>query len=448
MIKLNKGLTLPIAGLPTQAIEDGRAIRSVAVLGNDYPGMKPTMAVGEGETVTKGQVLFSDKKNEGVIYTAPASGTVTAINRGAKRALLSVVIEVADDSQTTTSQPTAYEAFTDLTREAITEILVASGDWVALRTRPFARVPAIGTAPNSIFVTAMDTNPLAGDPAVIINDKASEFSAGLELLAKLTDGGVHVCHAPGLFLPTGEDARIVAHEFSGPHPAGLPGTHIHFIDPVSTNKTVWYINYQDVIAFGHLFLTGSVLTERVVALAGPGVANPRLIKTVQGASLDELTAGELKGTEQRVISGSVLAGRTAEGPEAYLGRYHNQVSVLPEDKERRLLGYLTPGVDSHSVFPIYLSKWLGEKNMKFSTNTNGSPRGMVPIGTFEEVMPLDILPTQLLRSLLVGDLETAVNLGCLELDEEDIALCTYACPGKYEYGPVLRDVLTQIEKEG
>lgn len=448
MIKLNKGLTLPIAGLPTQAIEDGRAIRSVAVLGNDYPGMKPTMAVGEGETVTKGQVLFSDKKNEGVIYTAPASGTVTAINRGAKRALLSVVIEVGEDSQTTTSQPTSYEALADLTREVITEKLVASGDWVALRTRPFARVPAIGTVPNSIFVTAMDSNPLAGDPAVIINDKASEFSAGLELLAKLTDGGVHVCHAPGLFLPTGEDARIVAHEFSGPHPAGLPGTHIHFIDPVSTNKTVWYINYQDVIAFGHLFLTGSVLTERVVALAGPGVTNPRLIKTVLGANLDELTAGELESTNQRVISGSVLAGRTAEGPEAYLGRYHNQVSVLPEDKERRLFGYLTPGMDSHSVFPIYLSKWLGEKNMKFSTNTNGSPRGMVPIGTFEEVMPLDILPTQLLRSLLVGDLETAVNLGCLELDEEDIALCTYACPGKYEYGPVLRDVLTQIEKEG
>ncbi len=448
MIKLNKGLNLPIGGAPTQAIEDGRTIRSVAVLGNDYPGMKPTMAVREGDTVTKGQVLFSDKKNEGVLYTAPASGTVTAINRGAKRALLSVVVEVSGDATEPSAQPATREALTELSREAITEKLVTSGDWVALRTRPFARVPAIGSVANSIFVTAMDTNPLAGDPTVVINDKASEFSVGLELLAKLTDGGVHVCHAPGLFLPTGDDARIVAHEFSGPHPAGLPGTHIHFIDPVSATKTVWYINYQDVIAFGHLFLTGAAMSERVISLAGPGASNPRLIRTVLGASLEELTAGELDGVDQRVISGSVLAGRSAEGVEAFLGRYHNQVSVLPEDNQRRFFGYLSPGMDSHSVFPIYLSKWLGEKNMKFSTNTNGSPRGMVPIGTFEEVMPLDILPTQLLRSLLVADLETAVNLGCLELDEEDIALCTYACPGKYEYGPILRNVLTQIEKEG
>jgi Na+-transporting NADH:ubiquinone oxidoreductase subunit A len=294
----------------------------------------------------------------------------------------------------------------------------------------------------------MDTNPLSGDPAAVINEKATEFSAGLEILAKLTEGGVHVCHDAGVFLPTGEDARIVSHEFSGPHPAGLPGTHIHFIDPVGVNKTVWYIGYQDVIAYGHLFLTGATLSERVVALGGPGVSNPRLIRTVTGANLEELTAGELVDANQRVISGSVLSGRLSEGSEAFLGRYHNQVSVIPEDRERRLVGYLSPGTNRHSVFPIYLSKWMGEKNISFSTTTNGSPRGMVPIGTFEALMPLDILPTQLLRSLLVADVETAINLGCLELDEDDIALCTYACPGKYEYGPVLREVLTQIEKEG
>mgnify|MGYP001828981790 CR=1 FL=1 len=317
-----------------------------------------------------------------------------------------------------------------------------------LRTRPFSKVPAIGSKPNSIFVTALDTNPLGGDPAVVIAEAPEAFSAGLDLLARLTDGAVHVCKAEGADIPGGKATSVQMHEFGGIHPAGLPGTHIHFIDPVGASKTVWYLGYQDVMAIGYLFTTGKLNSTRVVALGGPGVEKPRLLRTVLGASLDELTAGELDGADNRVISGSVFSGRAAESPVAFLGRYHVQVSVLPEDKERRLIGYLTPGLDRHSVFPIYLSKWLGEKGIRFSTTTNGSQRGMVPIGTYEQVMPLDILPTQLLRALLVGDLDTAIALGCLELDEDDIALCTYACPAKYEYGPVLRSVLDTIEKEG
>lgn len=447
MIKIKKGLDLPIAGAPEQTIDDSKRVRSVAILGDDYPGMKPTMAVGEGDKVGKGQVLFTCKKTPGVQYTAPTSGTVTAINRGAKRALQSVVIEIGDGGEAE-YQSYSSDAIASLERQAVVDQLLASGDWTALRTRPFGRVPDPQTTPNSIFVTAMDTNPLAADPSVVITEAATEFSAGLDVLSRLTEGTVFVCHAEGQFLPTGQAQSISAQTFAGPHPAGLAGTHIHFLDPVSTAKTVWYLNYQEVIAMGALFLTGRLMTDRVVALAGPGVSNPRLLKTNVGADLDQLCAGELVDANQRVISGSVLAGHTAEGPHAYLGRYHQQVSVIPEDDERKLFGYLAPGVERHSVFPAYLSKWLGEKRVNFSTTTNGSPRGMVPIGTYEEVMPMDILATQLLRSLLVGDLETAVNLGCLEMTEEDIALCTYACPGKYEYGPVLREVLNQIEKEG
>jgi Na+-transporting NADH:ubiquinone oxidoreductase subunit A len=268
------------------------------------------------------------------------------------------------------------------------------------------------------------------------------------VLARLTDGPVHVCHQEGKPVPLGTDERLIAQEFSGVHPAGLPGTHIHFLDPVRPGKTVWFLNYQDVIAIGELFVNGVLDASRVVAIGGPGAERPRLLRTTLGANLDELTAGELDGGSNRIISGSVLSGRTAESPVAFLGRYHLQVSVLPEDRERRLIGYLTPGADRHSVFPIYLSKWVGEKGIRFTTTTNGSQRGMVPIGTYESVMPLDILPTQLLRSLLVGDLDAAINLGALELDEDDLALCTYACPAKYEYGPVLRSVLDTIEKEG
>ena len=447
MIKIKKGLSLPISGAPESHIDGGRAPRSVAVLGDDYPGVRPTMLVREGDQVDKGQPLFTDKKNPGVQFTAPAGGTVSSINRGAKRALQSVVIEVSDAGERTF---TAYGdgQIAGLGRQQVVDDLLASGLWTALRTRPFSKIPTPTQVPQSIFVTAMDTNPLAGDPAPIIAEYATEFAAGLDVVAKLTDGSVYVCHEQGSFLPTGTDPKLTTEEFSGVHPAGLPGTHIHFLDPVSMHKTVWFVGYQDVIAFGRLFLTGELFTERVVALAGPGVERPRLVKTSLGASLEELTAGELADGEQRVISGSVLSGRAALPPVAFLGRYHVQVSVLPEDRSRRLFGYLSPGVNQHSVYPAFLSGWLGKRPLRFTTSSNGSTRGMVPIGTFESVMPMDILATQLLRSLLVGDLETAINLGCLELDEDDIALCTYACPSKYEYGPVLRDVLTQIEKEG
>lgn len=447
MINIKKGLRLPIAGEPQQEIEDGRSIRSIAIVGTDYPGMKPTMQVAQGDRVAKGQVLFSDKKIEGIVYTSPVAGTVTQIHRGAKRVLLSVVVECSAGEEITFA---SYEraAIADLEREVITNQLVSSGAWTALRTRPFAKIPKPGSVPHSIFVTAIDTNPLAADPLVIINQQAQEFSAGCDLLARLTDGAVNVCHEAGKVLPTGRDGKVVTHEFGGIHPAGLAGTHIHFIDPVSASKTVWYLNYQEVIAIGHLFLTGSIHSQRVVALGGPGVRKPRLVRVLQGCDLEALTAGELIDDNQRVISGSVLAGHTAKGASAFLGRYHLQVCAIAEDRERRLLGYLAPGTDKHSVFPAFFSKWLGEKKVNFTTTSNGSARAMVPIGTYDEVVPLDILATQLMRALLVGDLDTAIGLGCLELAEEDIALCTYACPGKYEFGPVLRQVLDQIEKEG
>ena len=449
MINIKKGLDLPISGAPRQAIEEGNAARSAAVLGPDYPGMKPTMEVREGDVVAKGQILFSDKKTPGVVYTAPAAGTVAEINRGAKRALRGVIIDIAAEGDSISFASHAAEQIQNLDREAVIQQLLQSGSWPALRTRPFSRVPSPETAPHSIFVTAMDTNPLAADPQIVIAPRIKDFIAGLAVLSTLTDGAVHVCQSAGADMGEyAQSEKIQSHSFGGVHPAGLPGTHIHFIDPVSPNKTVWYIGYQDVLAFGHLFLTGQLDVERIVAIGGPGASNPRLVKTILGANLTELTAGELVEGDQRIISGSVLSGRGANEGLPYLGRYHVQVSILREDRERKLVGWLMPGTRMHSVFPAFLSKWVGEKSVEFTTNTNGSTRGMVPIGTYDTVMPLDILATQLMRSLLVGDLEKAIELGCLELDEDDIALCTYACPGKYEFGPVLRDVLTQIEKEG
>jgi len=451
MIKINKGIDLPIAGKPEQVIHDTRPTRSVALLGRDYVGMKPTMHVQEGDRVACGQVLFDDKRNPGVCFTAPAAGVISSISRGAKRVLLSVVIELEGEE---TVEFSAYDSaqIATLERQQVVDNLVQSGLWTAFRTRPFSRIPAPESLPHSIFVTALDSHPLAADPAVVIAEYQKEFSEGLNILARLTEGRIFLCQAPGADLPHPDNDQIKTEEFAGPHPAGLAGTHIHFLDPVGSSKSVWYVNYQDVIAIAKLFSQGRLWTDRVVSLAGPGVEKPRLLRTRLGASADELCAGELAEGEQRVISGSVFSGRLAANPESFLGRYHHQISILPEDHERVLLGYLAPGFDQYSVFPVTVARWLEKlglkKTLRLTTNMNVSPRAMVPIGTYESVMPMDILATQLLRSIVTGDLEMAIKLGCLELDEEDLALCTYACPGKYEYGPILRELLTTIEKEG
>ena len=447
MIKVKRGMDIPIQGAPQQVIEDAPAARAVALVGFDYIGMKPTMAVQEGDRVTEGQLLFSDKKNEGVLYTAPASGTVAAVNRGAKRVLQSVVIEIDGDEHESFGQYDAAAARA-LDAATIREQLIKSGQWTALRTRPYSKVPAVDAEAAAIFVNAMDTNPLAADPQVVIAEHAEAFTLGQEILAKLTSGKLYVCAADGADVPVASGGNIAKEEFAGPHPAGLAGTHVHFLEGASLSRVVWTVGYQDVIAIGRLFLDGRLFTERVIALAGPQVENPRLLRTRLGADLNALCAGQVKEGENRIISGSVLGGRGTNSATAYLGRYHTQVSVLLEGRQREFMGWLSPGVNKHSSLGIYISSFFGTKPLAMTTNTNGSERAMVPVGAFETVMPLDILPTQLLRSLIVGDTETAQALGALELDEEDLALCSYVCSGKYEYGPILRDNLTRIEKEG
>ncbi|HEY1846722.1 MAG TPA: Na(+)-translocating NADH-quinone reductase subunit A [Buttiauxella sp.] len=447
MIKIRKGLDLPIAGVPEQQIYDGPAIPQVALLGEEYVGMRPSMLVKEGDSVLKGQALFEDKRNPGVMYTAPASGTVAAINRGERRVLQSVVIAVKGE-EAVAFERHAPESLADLPREVVQAQLLSSGLWTALRTRPFSKAPQPGAVPAAIFVTAMDTNPLAADPQPIILAHRSMFDAGLTLLSRLTEGRIHVCQASGGKLGGHPVGQINFNEFAGPHPAGLAGTHIHFIEPVSLQKQVWHLNYQDVIAIGKLFIEGELWAERVISLAGPQVKNPRLIRTRLGASVEALTQSELLEGENRIVSGSVLSGVQASGPRAWLGRFHLQVTVLKEGREKELFGWVMPGADKFSITRTTLGHFLKRKLFNFSTDTNGGERAMVPIGNYERVMPLDILPTMLLRDLLAGDTDSAQALGCLELDEEDLALCTYVCPGKYEYGPVLREVLTRIEQEG
>ena len=451
--RLKLGLDLPLAGTPEQVVHAARAAVRVAVLGDDTIGLKPTFHVQPGDRVRRGQLLFEDKSNPGVRHTSPAAGTVAAIHRGDKRAFQSLVIDVAaedrPDAQLSFSHYTGA-APERLSADAVRALLVESGLWTALRTRPFSRVPspAPDRQPHALFITAMDTRPHCPAVDVVLAGRQDEFSVGVACLAKLTSGPVHVCAAPGSTLALPAAANVQLHTFEGPHPAGNAGTHIHLLCPVDLERSVWHIGYQDVLAIGHLFTTGRLDVERVVSLAGPSVMQPRLLRTRLGASTGGLTAGEIATGTQRVVSGSVLDGRTAQGDVlGYLGRYHLQVSVLAEATEREFMGWIAPGADKFSIWGVVLGAWRRRAQLALNTTTNGGSRAMVPIGSYERVMPLDLMPTFLLRALLMKNDERAEALGALELDEEDLALCTFVCPGKAEYGPLLRAALSRIEKE-
>ncbi|MBS9777958.1 MAG: Na(+)-translocating NADH-quinone reductase subunit A [Gammaproteobacteria bacterium] len=440
MYKIKKGLDIPISGQASGQVEVLDA-QQAAVLGPDYVGMKPTMMVQAGDVVKRGQKLFEDKKNPGVFFTAPISGAVSAVNRGAKRMLLSVVIDKDGDEGIEFPKLDSNS-----TREDIVNSLVESGLWTSLRTRPYSKIPQPDSQPNSIFVTAIDTNPLSVDPEMVIHANAADFEAGLAIVSKLTEGKTYVCKSKDSKLLAGvSTAEVVS--FSGVHPAGLVGTHIHTLDPVNANKVVWHLNYQDVIAIGRLAQTGQLDATRVISVAGPAAQQPKFVQTVMGASLAEITAGQGVDDSVRVVNGSILSGAFVQEGTGFLGKYALQVSLLKEGYKKEFIGWLRPGSNKFTATRTYLGG-ITKKIQDLTTSSGGSPRSMVPIGVYEKVMPLDILPTLLLKALIVKDTDTAQQLGVLELDEEDLALCTFVCPSKYEYGAILRENLEKIEKEG
>ena len=446
-ITITKGLDIPIEGAPHAEITDAPEVSSVALLGWDTPGLKPKMLVAAGDRVKLGQPLFIDKRNPGVNYTAPGCGVVSAINRGERRVLNSVVIELdGDDAEVWQTVDSA--GIDSIESSVIRKTLAESGLWTALRGRPFGRIPATDSSPHSIFVTATNTNPLAIDPALVISEDTESFLAGVRIISKLTEGPTFVCTRAGADIPCPDGEQFHQAEFDGPHPAGLVGTHIHFLDPVSVNKTVWHIGYQDTMAVGRLFLNGRLPTERVIALGGPMVRNPRLLRTRRGASTAGILKNELKSGNSRVISGSILSGHRASGMLGWLGAYHNQISVIAEGSPREFLSWLRPGRHKYSALRAYASSLFHKGKFPMTSSQNGSPRAMVSTGSFERIMPLDILPTVLLKALLVRDTEAAQQLGALELDEEDLALCSFVCNGKYNYGPHLRKALDEIEANG
>jgi len=450
LIRTNKGLDLPLSGSPAQRVDEAPPVSRVALLGADYAGLRPKMLVHEGEAVRFGQPMFEDRGNPGVPFTSPGAGIVEAVHRGPRRALVSVVIrldEATGDPGPGPAGPDPRRLREALDAATVRADLIASGWWTALRQRPYGRIPTPQAVPRSLFVTAMDSNPLAADPAVVVAGHAEEFLTGLRVLSTLTPGPVFVCRAPGAAIPVPDAAPFVCAEFAGPHPSGLVGTHIHLLDPVDARRHVWHVGYQDVLAVGQRYTHGATAAQRVVALTGPMAREPRLLRTRLGADIEDLVRGQVVPGPCRIVSGPALSGRRTLGASAFLGRHHTQVTLLPEGGKREFLGWMSPGFGKFSATRAFASA-LTRRPLALDTSQNGSPRAMVPIGSYERVMPLDLLATPLLRALLVRDTETAERLGCLELEEEDLALCTFVCPGKYDYGSALRETLNLLERDG
>lgn len=448
-IRARRGLDLPIPGrLAGGAILEAPAARWVGLTAQDVPGTRARLLVQEGQTVRLGEPLFVDRRDEEAPYGAPAAGKVARIHRGDRRALLAVEIEVGSrEEQVELDRIDALGASPAALRAAV----LRAGLWPVLRQRPFDRVPHSSSTPAALLVTAMDTRPLAPEPLQLLAGREAAFRHGLAALARMVEAPTWLCVAGGTeetwarLAPDG--VRIQG--FTGPHPAGTPGFHIHRLAPVGPGRASWHIGCQDTADIGALFLEGRIPTRRVVALVGPAVREPVLLACRRGAGTAALTEGRLAAAEPRVISGSVLEGRTAApgGPEGFLGRYANQVTVLEDRTEKGFLTWALPLAGRFSWTNSLLDKLLGRR-LIFDTDTNGARRAIVPIGQYETVMPLDILPTQLIKALAADDIERAEKLGVLELAEEDLALCEFADPSKQPLTLWLRNMLTRIEKEG
>jgi Na+-transporting NADH:ubiquinone oxidoreductase subunit A len=409
-ISIRRGLAVALRGTPEQWIGQGNRIRTIGFDGADFPDIRSEILVAEGEAVAAGSPLFRDRRRPDILFTAPAAGTVDRIALGPRRRLASLEIRVAQGEAVRFRIPDAPD------RNGVRQLLLASGLWTGFRLRPFGRIPDPGSTADAIFVTAIDTYPLAADPKVALGYRRAAFARGVELLRLLTDGPVFVCQGLGENL-VNESPQIRCVQFAGPHPAGLPGTHIHRLLPVRAGRQVWQIHCQDVAAIGGLLKTGELSADRVISLTGPGVRHPRLVRVPAGSSLEDIVAGEAAGDGMRILSGPGIAGRSSR----FLGRHHWQVTVLPDDRPRRREGLLSGLFAFRQIEPI------------------------IPTEALEQAFGLDLPVVPLLRALSVGDVETAARLGCLELLEEDLALVAFASGGGQDFPTLLRSTLDSLE---
>jgi len=444
---IKKGRDIRLKGVAEKEVIAASFPKHVAVQPPDFKGLNLRLAVEVGDNVKVGTTVLSDKANPQIGIASPASGKVIAINRGLKRALLSVVIETDGRQETEGFQLLTEEQVRNISRNDVVGLLLRGKLWPVIRQRPFSKVADPLEKPKAVFIHAMNTEPLALDVDWILKNKEREFQTGLTILKKLTDGDVHLCIQEGAeskALTRAEGVQI--HSFSGPHPAGNVSTHVHCVDPINKGDLVWYVEAQDVLRITSLFLKGIYPVERIVAVTGEGAAGHQVYaKTIMGTPLSVLLEGEI--TDQaRFLSGSVLTGKDV-GTHGFLRFYDTQVTILPEGGEREFLGWLSPGVNKYTFSKTFISAFLPEREVSLDSDKHGSDRAIVLNNIYDALVPLDIMTYFLLKAVLSGNIEEAEELGILECDEEDFALCTFACPSKTDVGGIIREGLDLIEKE-
>ena len=445
LIKIRKGLDIKLKGTAEKIIAQAEPASTYAVKPSDFPGLTPKLAARPEDKVKAGSVLFFDKLRPEIKFTSPVSGVVRAVNRGERRRILEVVVESDGKNESLNFKPGDPKS---LRPEEVKEKIMEAGLWPAIRQRPYAVVAKPQAEPKAIFISGFDTAPLAPDLDFVVKGQNKEFQAGIDALRKLTPGEIHLslnAAYPASDVFTGVQ-NVSLHYFKGPHPAGLPGIQIHHIDAVNKGDTVWYVGPQHVIMIGRLFLTGKYDATRIIALAGSEILKPRYFKLLAGSSIEPLVKDNLSTTNVRYISGNALTG-TRLNKIGHLGYYDSLITVLPEGDHYEMLGWIAPGFNKFSLsrsFPAWLTP---NRHYRLDTNLQGGVRPFVLTGEYEKVLPMDLYPMQLLKAILVEDIEKMEALGIYEVGEEDFALCEFICPSKIELQSIIREGINLMIKE-
>jgi Na+-transporting NADH:ubiquinone oxidoreductase subunit A len=444
-INLKKGFDIRIKGNAEKVI----AITTDPVLFGvkpvDFPALIPKLNVRPGDKVQSGSPLFHDKLTPEILFTSPVSGTVLSVERGDRRKMLEVVVERSGSEKIDFGKADP----SGLTREKIKEKLLVSGLWPAIRQRPYHVIAKPGDVPKAIFISGFDTAPLAPDYNFIMDNSPSKaFQTGITVLSKLTDGKVNLVlnGAVASSQVLSGAAGVEISMFTGPHPAGNVGIHIHHLDPINKGEKVWFVNIQDVVAIGTLFAEGIYKPERIIALTGSEVVHPQYYKVLSGSSVTPLVNDNVNQGNLRYISGNVLSG-TKISSDGYLGYYDSQITVIPEGDHYEFFGWVTPGAKKFSFYRIFLSKLFPSRNFVLNTNLHGGERAFVLTGQYEKVVPMDIFPMQLFKAILAEDIDAMENLGIYEVAEEDFALCEFICPSKIEIQSIVRKGIDLMMKE-
>ncbi len=443
-IKIKRGYDIKLKGI-AQEERDTFQTSKYALKPTDFHGMFPKLSARVGDKVKRGTIVFFDKKRDYIKIPSPVSGTITEIVRGEKRKMLEIKIE-ADGTNDFVSFNKAQASNLDSSK--IIEQLIESGLWSLIRQRPYNVVANPTDTPKAIFVSGFDSAPLAANSDFVLKGEEDAFQNGIDILAKLSNNKVNLginSKTTSAALKNVKNANI--NTFDGPHPSGNVGIQIHKVSPINKGEIVWVVQLQDVITIGNLFLTGEYKSEITIALAGSEVEAPKYYRTNRGICVSELLKSKLKTeTPNRIISGNVLTGDNI-GTNGSLSYYNNLITVIPEGNVYEFFGWLVPSTKKHSIYRTALSWLTPNKEYRLNTNMNGGERAFVFTGDMEKVLPMDIYPIQLIKSIMINDIDMMENLGIYEVDEEDFALCEYIDPSKIDIQKVLREGLDEIRKE-